>query len=192
LDSRHSDRGRGDGRLARRANVRLLAQSGEPHRGLRIHQNESPQVCASWGLRSVGSAGKGVRNPRTCSNGRSGRAFRCLLVIVRPLRNTRRGVAFRYFGLGAVVVGVQRPHGACPAVPAASAQHGRPLPPTNCADWPKSMRSARHPSERARRCLRMPRRIHPSHNSSSSHNTMPSWSRRLPLSVLVERCCALA
>jgi hypothetical protein len=38
------------------------------------------------------------------------------------------------------------------------AQHGRSLPPTNCADWPRSTRSARHPSERARRCPRMPGR----------------------------------
>jgi hypothetical protein len=64
------------------------------------------------------ATGRDMRRSPTI--GRSGPAFPCLLVIVRPLRNTRRGVAFRYFGLGAVVVGVQRPHGACPAVPAAS------------------------------------------------------------------------
>jgi hypothetical protein len=88
---------------------------------LRIDQNESPQGCARWGLFGPwGQGGRGRIRTRTRSNGRSGLVFPGLLVIVRPLRNARRGVAFRYFDLGAVVVGVQRPHGARPAAPAAS------------------------------------------------------------------------
>jgi hypothetical protein len=45
------------------------------------------------------------------------------------------------------------------------------------------MRSAQHPSERARRCLPMPRRIHPSHNSNSSPNIITRRWFRLRQSV---------
>jgi hypothetical protein len=57
LDSRHSNRVRSDRRFAGRANVRLLAQSGEPRRALRIEQNESPQGCARRGLSVRGALG---------------------------------------------------------------------------------------------------------------------------------------
>jgi hypothetical protein len=122
LDPRHSDRGRSDRRLARRPNVRLLASPASRVGAAQSSKMKAPKVVPGGGFRSVGAGhwGGGDRVPRTYSNARTGPLFPRLLVFARPLRNTRSSVAFSYFGLGAAVVGVQRPHGACPAVPAAS------------------------------------------------------------------------
>jgi hypothetical protein len=142
-------------------------------------KNESPQHCPQGAFGPwVGQRGGEGRIPRSYGNTRTD------LMNPPPVEEheTQRCVQmfwFRGVSCRRIATSWCLPGCAC----GMRAQHGRLLPPTNCEGWPKSTRTARHPSKRARRCPRTQRHLPTSYYSNSSRKPIPRRLLRLPRSV---------